>query len=204
MQQTIRARLGVSVGKEAIEMATTTRTKSTKTSTTRKATSAGRRRSASSTAAAKAVTPTDDASGAAGEAAAVADKPKAMDTTAGTGEDSTTRAVPETPMNDMTPDDSADASSDDRLRRTDLIGAIAARVSLKRSEAKMVFDVVLDEIGKALDASDEVVVPPLGKLMVKKRDIKPGGPMLTLKLKRADAAPEAGDLPPLADPGEDG
>jgi len=106
-------------------------------------------------------------------------------------------------MADPAPDASSDASSDDRLRRTDLIGAIAARVSLKRSDAKMVFDVVLDEIGKALDVSDEVIVPPLGKLMVKKRDLKPGGPMLTLKLKRADAAPTAGDVPPLAEPNED-
>ncbi len=97
----------------------------------------------------------------------------------------------------------ADATDDDRLKRPDLIEAIARRVSLKRSEAKMVFDVVLDEIGKALDASDEVVVPPLGKLMVKKRMEKPGGAMLTVKLKRAAADPTAGDLAPLADPGED-
>jgi nucleoid DNA-binding protein len=107
------------------------------------------------------------------------------------------------PKADTASDDSGSTGPDDRLRRPDLIEAIAARVSLKRSEAKMVFDVVLDEIGKALDASDEVVVPPLGKLMVKKRDVKPGGPMLTLKLKRADVAPMAGDLPPLADAGED-
>ena len=95
------------------------------------------------------------------------------------------------------------SADDDRLKRPDLIEAIAKRVSLKRSEAKMVFDVVLDEIGKALDASDEVVVPPLGKLMVKKRLEKPGGNMLTIKLKRADADPAAGDVAPLADVDED-
>lgn len=94
-------------------------------------------------------------------------------------------------------------ADDDRLKRPDLIEAIANRVSLKRSEAKMVFDVVLDEIGKALDASDEVVVPPLGKLMVKKRMEKPGGAMLTVKLKRAEADPTAGDLGPLAETDED-
>lgn len=95
------------------------------------------------------------------------------------------------------------SADDDRLKRPDLIEAVAKRVSLKRSEAKMVFDVVLDEIGKALDASDEVVVPPLGKLMVKKRLEKPGGDMLTLKLKRAAADPAAGDVAPLADTDED-
>lgn len=94
-------------------------------------------------------------------------------------------------------------ADDDRLKRPDLIEAIAKRVSLKRSEAKMVFDVVLDEIGRALDASDEVVVPPLGKMMVKKRLEKPGGTMLTLKLKRAAVDPAAGDVAPLADTDED-
>ncbi len=92
----------------------------------------------------------------------------------------------------------------DALRRPDLIQAIADRVSLKRSEAKMVFDVVLDEIGKALDANDEVIVPPLGKMMVKKRIDKPKGAMLTVKLKRAEADPTAGDVAPLAKPAEQG
>lgn len=110
-------------------------------------------------------------------------------------------AAPDTAPDTVAP--SATPADDDRLRRPDLIEAIAARVSLKRSEAKMVFDVVLDEIGKALDASDEVVVPPLGKLMVKKRMEKPNGSMLTLKLKRAAADPAAGDVAPLAKADED-
>lgn len=95
------------------------------------------------------------------------------------------------------------APDDERLRRGDLIDAIAKRVSLKRSEAKMVFDVVLDEIGKALDGNDEIVVPPLGKLMVKKRMEKPNGAILTVKLKRAEVDPAAGDVPPLADVDKD-
>ena len=111
--------------------------------------------------------------------------------------------VVETPKEDTADTAAPAASDDDRLKRPDLIEAVAKRVSLKRSEAKMVFDVVLDEIGKALDASDEVVVPPLGKLMVKKRMEKPGGDMLTLKLKRADADPAAGDVAPLAEASED-
>ena len=98
---------------------------------------------------------------------------------------------------------SQDGADDERLRRPDLIEAVAKRVSLKRSEAKMVFDVVLDEIGKALDGSDEVIVPPLGKIMVKKRMEKPGGTMLTLKLKRSDEDPAAGDVGPLAEAEED-
>jgi len=191
-------RLGVNVGKEASKMATTTGTKTRKTSTKRKATSAGRRRG----------TPTGASKAPEAEAAAVSGVDASADAQADAPvtdpvPDLTLAPHPEPAMADPAPDASSDASSDDRLRRTDLIGAIAARVSLKRSDAKLVFDVVLDEIGKALDVSDEVIVPPLGKLMVKKRDLKPGGPMLTLKLKRADAAPTAGDVPPLAEPNED-
>ncbi|MBY4892360.1 HU family DNA-binding protein [Rhodobacteraceae bacterium N5(2021)] len=107
------------------------------------------------------------------------------------------------PTTDTPNAEAAPAPEDDRLKRPDLIEAVAKRVSLKRSEAKMVFDVVLDEIGKALDGSDEIVVPPLGKLMVKKRLEKPGGDMLTLKLKRAQADPAAGDVAPLAEAEED-
>lgn len=91
-------------------------------------------------------------------------------------------------------------TASEALRRPDLIQAVADRVSLKRSEAKMVFDVVLDEIGKALDANDEVIVPPLGKMMVKKRIDKPKGAMLTVKLKRAEADPTAGDVAPIGSP----
>lgn len=120
----------------------------------------------------------------------------------------TAPATPE-PVAEVTPPAAEDATPsgtpvvDDRLKRPDLIEAVAKRVSLKRSEVKMVFDVVLDEIGKAMDASDEVVVPPLGKLMVKKRMEKPNGDMLTVKLKRAAADPAAGDVAPLADVDED-
>ncbi|WP_166486128.1 HU family DNA-binding protein [Jannaschia sp. CCS1] len=160
-------------------MATTTPSKPTK----RKSTSAGPRRSVTS---AKTTAKT----------AAKAGGPKSV---AETAPAPATPTSPNAPM----PAAAASASDDDRLKRPDLIEAVAKRVSLKRSEAKMVFDVVLDEIGKALDASDEVVVPPLGKLMIKKRVEKPGGDMLTVKLKRAEADPAAGDVAPLADPIKD-
>ncbi|QXT38521.1 HU family DNA-binding protein [Gymnodinialimonas ceratoperidinii] len=162
----------------------------TKTTRKRKSTSAGPRRSSAlgARSAAKTSAPVSAAK-AAPQVETKADAPAADPVI-------TPAAAPaDTP--DTTP------ATDDRLKRPDLIEAVAKRVSLKRSEAKMVFDVVLDEIGKALDASDEVVVPPLGKLMVKKRMEKPGGDMLTLKLKRAAADPAAGDVAPLADTDQD-
>ncbi len=196
-------------------MATTTPTKSPKSSN-RKSTSAGPRRAANAAKASKAsadMGAVDLAPDAVETAEITTLKPAKASRPAKASKSAKEARHADDLSEGASGDD--DAASDDRISRGDLIGAIAARVSLKRSEAKMVFDVVLDEIGKALDGSDEIVVPPLGKLMVKKRDVKQGGAMLTLKLKRSDAAPVSGDAAadatgdamgdgaPLADADED-
>lgn len=82
-------------------------------------------------------------------------------------------------------DDAAPSpDSADRARRGDLLDAVAARCPTKRPDAKLVMDLVLEEMGRLLEERDELVVPPLGKLTVKKRQDRPGGAMLTVKLKR--------------------
>ncbi|MEJ6388416.1 HU family DNA-binding protein [Gymnodinialimonas ulvae] len=160
--------------KAAAKTPTKAAAKPAATATTRgKATSAGRRKSTA-------------------RAADAAAKPAAANPSASKAVTSASKPGAGSPV--------ATGAPADALRRPDLIQAIADRVSLKRSEAKMVFDVVLDEIGKALDANDEVIVPPLGKMMVKKRIAKPNGAMLTVKLKRAEADPTAGDVAPLGAP----
>jgi nucleoid DNA-binding protein len=72
----------------------------------------------------------------------------------------------------------------DRAKRSDLLDAVAERSALRRGDLRVAMDLVLEELGKLLDAGDEVVVPPLGKLSVKKRVARDGGDMLTVKLKR--------------------
>ncbi|WP_224815085.1 HU family DNA-binding protein [Hasllibacter sp. MH4015] len=162
-------------------MATTT--KSTKT-TKRKSTSAGPRRSATGTTRSRTTSTKSTAKEkAAAPLGVVKETPTKM------------AKAPE-------PAAPATAEADERLRRPDLIEAVSNRVSVKRSDVKMVMDVLLDELGKALDKADEIVVPPMGKLMVKKRMEKPNGAVLTIKLKRADEAPDAGDVAPLADAGD--
>ena len=101
------------------------------------------------------------------------------------------------------------ASTDPRFKRPDLIEAVSQRTALKRSDAKVVLELVLDELGKALDQNDKLVMPPLGKLMVKNRKLDADGPdILTVKIRRPrDAAEDGGEGKgdsPLADPGEDG
>jgi DNA-binding protein HU-alpha len=95
--------------------------------------------------------------------------------------------------------------TDPRFKRPDLIQAVSERTALKRSDAKVVLELVLEELGKALDANEELVLPPLGKLMVKKRKPDEDGPdILTVKIRRPrETAPATGESP-LADPGEDG
>ena len=90
------------------------------------------------------------------------------------------------------------------FRRPDLIGAVAARTALKRSDAKALIELTLEEIGRALDAGEELVLPPLGKISVKKRKETGGGDMLTVKLKRSPASAEdAAEETPLAEPDGD-
>jgi DNA-binding protein HU-alpha len=76
---------------------------------------------------------------------------------------------------------------DDRFRRQDLYKRVADRSSMKRSDVKEVIDLVLEELGKAVDADDELVLQPLGKVMVKQRKDTQNGAQLTVKLKRPGA-----------------
>lgn len=89
----------------------------------------------------------------------------------------------------LSPATSDAAPSTDRARRGDLLDAMAERTTMRRAELKEVMDLMLEEIGRLVDAGDEVVLPPLGKLTVKKRVPRDGGAMLTVKLKRS--APES-------------
>lgn len=83
------------------------------------------------------------------------------------------------------PGPAADVAQGARFRRQDLISAIATRSDMKRSELKEVVDLVLEELGRAADAGDTLVLPPLGKLLVKKRmEGGTGASVLTLKLRR--------------------
>ena len=101
-----------------------------------------------------------------------------------------------------------EAPQDGAFRRADLIAAVSERTAMKRSDAKIVLDLVLQELGRALDERDDLALPPLGKLSVKKRKPDADGPgLLTVKIRRPRAGgKDAGGQgeSPLADPDEDG
>jgi nucleoid DNA-binding protein len=98
-------------------------------------------------------------------------------------------------------------AADARFKRQALLEAVCAKTPIKRSDAKTLVEVVLEELGRAIDANDELVLPPLGKLSIKRRNTEgAGGDVLTIKLKRvSDAGAGSGEKEsPLAAADEDG
>ncbi len=87
------------------------------------------------------------------------------------------------------------------FKRNDLIDAVAARSELKRSDVRVLMELVLDEIGNALDREDEIALAPLGKLSVKKRKDAPNGNIIMTRIKRQKRDEKTGETP-LADPDE--
>jgi len=102
------------------------------------------------------------------------------------------------------PEAASEGADDTRFKRGNLIEAVAERTALKRSDAKVVLELVLEELGRALDANEELVLPPLGKLMVKKRKPDADGPdILTIKIRRPRTEDADTGESALADPDED-
>ncbi|QBY00823.1 hypothetical protein E2K80_08875 [Rhodophyticola sp. CCM32] len=86
----------------------------------------------------------------------------------------------------------------EKFKRGDLINAVAARSPVKRSDLRLTVELVLDELGKALDSGKDLVIPPLGKITVKRRNPAKNGDILVSRIKLHKAASEG-----LADEGED-
>lgn len=97
-------------------------------------------------------------------------------------------------------DATAASAPDNRYRRQDLIQSVTERSMLKRGDVKLVIDLALEELGRAIDTHDELALKPFGKFMVKKRDSAANGSVLTTKVKRDDPAPQKPIETPLADP----
>jgi nucleoid DNA-binding protein len=111
-----------------------------------------------------------------------------------------------TPL-DGAPDAAADDAaptqdSNPGFKRNDLIDAVAGRSELKRSDVRVLMELVLDEIGNALDRHDEVALTPLGKFSVKKRKDANNGNIIVTRIKR-QKRDETGAQTALAEPDED-
>ncbi len=74
------------------------------------------------------------------------------------------------------------------LKRRALLEAVAMRVGFKRTDARDVMDAVLVEMAEALDQGRDLILPPFGKVMLRKdKDGQDGRPMVArIKLIEAD------------------
>ncbi|WP_340256026.1 HU family DNA-binding protein [Roseobacter sp. HKCC-CH-9208] len=74
------------------------------------------------------------------------------------------------------------------LKRRTLLEAVAMHVGVKRTDAREVMDAVLVEMAEALDQGRDLILPPFGKVMLRKdKDGQDGRPMVArIKLIEAD------------------
>ena len=84
--------------------------------------------------------------------------------------------------------DSKPKAKIEALKRRALLEAVAMRVGFKRTDARDVMDAVLVEMAEALDQGRDLILPPFGKVMLRKdKDGQDGRPMVArIKLIEAD------------------
>lgn len=84
--------------------------------------------------------------------------------------------------------DSKPKAKIEALKRRALLEAVAMRVGVKRTDAREVMDAVLVEMAEALDQGRDLILPPFGKVMLRKdKDGQDGRPMVArIKLIEAD------------------
>jgi nucleoid DNA-binding protein len=56
---------------------------------------------------------------------------------------------------------------------------------VKKRDAKPVIEAALDVLGEALADSRELILPPLGRFVVRKQRQNPNGRVITLKLRQS-------------------
>ena len=108
------------------------------------------------------------------------------------------RAIARTPAVKSMPAGESNRSEETRpsLKRSDLLSAVAARSSLPKSELRAVVELVLDELGVALSAGQDLALPPLGRVKVQRRKEADGAEVLSLRLRRKRTEvpePDTGD-----------
>jgi nucleoid DNA-binding protein len=77
----------------------------------------------------------------------------------------------------------SEAEEEPQYKKRDLMQAVIARSAVKRSDIREVTELVLDEIGNALQAGRELNLAPLGKLSIKRRNEGSNGDVLVTRIK---------------------
>lgn len=73
------------------------------------------------------------------------------------------------------------------LRKKELIDDVVARSGIKKKDAKPVIEAMLAALGDALAEKRELVLPPFGKLKVRREKDMPNARVLTAKIRQPKA-----------------
>jgi DNA-binding protein HU-alpha len=97
----------------------------------------------------------------------------------------------------------SDAAAGPELKKKDLIERVITRSGLKRREVKPAVEAVLEELAAAIQAGEELNLPPLGKLKVTRAKELSNARVFHCRLRQAHiTAPDGSD--PLAEDDEEG
>lgn len=73
------------------------------------------------------------------------------------------------------------------MRKKELIEAVVTRSGMKKKDAKPVVDAMLSVLGEALADNRELILPPLGRVKVRKEKKLPNGRVLVVKVRQTSA-----------------
>tara|TARA_R110002049_G_scaffold10127_1_gene50179 strand:- start:141902 stop:142411 length:510 start_codon:yes stop_codon:yes gene_type:complete len=71
------------------------------------------------------------------------------------------------------------------LRKKELIDSVVARSGIKKKDAKPVVEAMLEVLGEALGENRELILPPFGRIKVRKERMMPNGRVLITKIRQA-------------------
>jgi len=84
------------------------------------------------------------------------------------------------------------------MRKKELIDTVVARTGMKKKDAKPVIEGMLAVLGGALAEGRELILPPLGKVLVRKEKMLPNGKMMIVKVRQSKPPMQA-DLTAASD-----
>lgn len=76
-------------------------------------------------------------------------------------------------------------AEDNRILKKHLIEKVARRSGLRKNEVRPVLDALLEEIGGNLEENAQMVLQPLGKIVVKQAKDAGGATIYTCKIRRS-------------------
>mgnify|MGYP005998609457 CR=1 FL=1 len=87
------------------------------------------------------------------------------------------------------------------MRKKELIDQVVKRSGIKKKDAKPVVESLLSVLGEALADNRELVLPPFGKVKVRREKQMPNGRVMVVKVRQS-APPQPGPSDKLPDAAE--